>query len=274
MPKENIYIVTNASQAGLMNEVTSGRLAEDRILAEPAARNTAACIGYAAVAIRKKYGDSVMCVLPSDHYVKDKDAYREVMDFAMDLAEKEDRLVTVGIKPTEPATGYGYIKYNKRIDEIAHRVGAVSQKRITAYPVSDFVEKPSLPIAKSYVEQGRYLWNSGMFLWKTSVILKYFERLLPDVYECLMEIEEAIERKKKRKRSREYIRRFPKYRSITGLWKKRIRSLCWTVTSGGAMLEAGMLWTRYMKRMRITMWFMGNRSILVPKTVLLMGRIN
>ena len=121
MPKENIYIVTNASQAGLMNEVTSGRLAEDRILAEPAARNTAACIGYAAVAIRKKYGDSVMCVLPSDHYVKDKDAYREVMDFAMDLAEKEDRLVTVGIKPTEPATGYGYIKYNKRIDEIAAR---------------------------------------------------------------------------------------------------------------------------------------------------------
>ena len=96
------------------------------------------------------------------------------MDFAMDLAEKEDRLVTVGIKPTEPATGYGYIKYNKRIDEIAHRVGSVSQKRITAYPVSDFVEKPSLPIAKSYVEQGCYLWNSGMFLWKTSVILKYF----------------------------------------------------------------------------------------------------
>ena len=187
MPKENIYIVTNASQAGLMNEVTSGRLAEDRILAEPAARNTAACIGYAAVAIRKKYGDSVMCVLPSDHYVKDKDAYREVMDFAMDLAEKEDRLVTVGIKPTEPATGYGYIKYNKRIDEIAHRVGSVSQKRITAYPVSDFVEKPSLPIAKSYVEQGCYLWNSGMFLWKTSVILKYFERLLPDVYEETIE---------------------------------------------------------------------------------------
>lgn len=220
MPKENIYIVTNASQAGLMNEVTSGRLAEDRILAEPAARNTAACIGYAAVAIRKKYGDSVMCVLPSDHYVKDKDAYREVMDFAMDLAEKEDRLVTVGIKPTEPATGYGYIKYNKRIDEIAHRVGSVSQKRITAYPVSDFVEKPSLPIAKSYVEQGCYLWNSGMFLWKTSVILKYFERLLPDVYECLMEIEEAIGTEKEKETIERVYPTIPKISIDYGIMEK------------------------------------------------------
>ncbi len=103
MPKENIYIVTNASQAGLMNKVTSGRLAEDRILAEPAARNTAACIGYAAVAIRKKYGDSVMCVLPSDHYVKDKDAYREVMDFAMDLAENPLRLNGQTRVPPPPA---------------------------------------------------------------------------------------------------------------------------------------------------------------------------
>ena len=108
------------------------------------------------------------------------------------MAEKTDQLVTIGIKPTEPATGYGYIKYNKRMDATAHAVGEVSRKRITAYPVSDFVEKPSLPIAKSYVEQGCYLWNSGMFVWKTSVILDYFEKLLPDIYNCLLEIEEAI----------------------------------------------------------------------------------
>lgn len=192
VPMENIFIVTNAGQASLMEEMTASRLGSGRILAEPAARNTSACIGYAAVAIQKQYGDSVMCVLPSDHYVKDKDAYKEVVDFAMELAEKTDRLVTIGIKPTEPATGYGYIKYNKRMQEVAHKVGGTSQKRITAYPVSDFVEKPSLSIAKSYVDQGCYLWNSGMFVWKTSVILKYFEKLLPDVYECLMEIEEAI----------------------------------------------------------------------------------
>lgn len=189
---ENIYIVTNASQAPLMKEITSGRLGENRILAEPAARNTAACIGYAAVAVQKQYGDSIMCVLPSDHYVKDRDAYKEVMDYAMELAEKTDRLVTIGIKPTEPATGYGYIKYDKEVQEAGHTIGAVTQKRIVAYPVSDFVEKPCLSVAESYVSQGCYLWNSGMFVWKTSVILKYFKDLLPDVYDCLMEIEAAI----------------------------------------------------------------------------------
>lgn len=192
VPKENIYIVTNVSQAPLMQEVTKGRLVSDRILKEPAARNTAACIGYAAVTIQKKYGDSIMCVLASDHYIKDAQVYSEVMDFAMKLAEEKDRLVTIGIRPTSPATGYGYIKYNKRVREVGHTIGAVSQKRITAYPVADFVEKPGLSTAKSYVEQGCYLWNSGMFVWKTSVILKYFEELLPDVYECLMEIEKAI----------------------------------------------------------------------------------
>lgn len=115
-----------------------------------------------------------------------------MMDFAMKLAEEKSRLVTIGIKPTSPATGYGYIKYNKRVKEVGHAIGAVSQKRITAYPVADFVEKPSLSTAKSYVEQGCYLWNSGMFVWKTSVILKYFEDLLPDVFERLQEIEQAV----------------------------------------------------------------------------------
>ena len=105
VPMEHIFIVTNVSQADIMEEVTRGRLKEGRILAEPAARNTAACIGYAAVAIQKRFGDSVMCVLPSDHYIKAKEAYAEVMDFAMKLAEETDRLVTIGIKPTKPATG-------------------------------------------------------------------------------------------------------------------------------------------------------------------------
>ncbi|NLL76612.1 MAG: mannose-1-phosphate guanylyltransferase [Clostridiales bacterium] len=192
VPDENIYIVTNKMQADLMKKVTKGKLQSEHILSEPAARNTAACIGYAAIEIRKKYGDGIMCVLASDHYIKDNTAYTEVMNFAMDLAEKEDRLVTIGIKPTSPATGYGYIKYNKKIKEVGHTIGRESGKRITAYPVADFVEKPSLSTAKSYVEQGCYLWNSGMFVWKTSVILKYFEELLPDVYECLLEIEKVI----------------------------------------------------------------------------------
>lgn len=192
VPRENIFIVTNVTQASMMQEVTQGHLEEKRILAEPAARNTAACIGYAAVEIQKKYGDGIMCVLASDHYIKDGGAYADVMDFAMGLAEETNRLVTIGIKPTGPATGYGYIKYDKKVKEVSHTVGKNSQKRIAAYAVSDFVEKPGLATAKAYVEQGCYLWNSGMFVWKTSVILNYFKELLPDVYECLMEIQDAM----------------------------------------------------------------------------------
>ena len=192
VPQENIYIVTNVSQAPMMRETTAGRIAPDRILEEPEARNTAACIGYAAVALQKKYGDCIMCVLASDHYIKNGQVYSEVMDFAIRMAEEKERLVTIGIRPTGPSTGYGYIKYNKRKREVGHAIGAVSRKRIVAYPVSDFVEKPSLSTARSYVEQGCYLWNSGMFVWKTSVILKYFEELLPEVYECLMEIQGAL----------------------------------------------------------------------------------
>lgn len=192
VPRENVYVVTNVTQADKMREITRGKMNGSRILAEPAARNTAACIGYAAVAIQKKHGDSVMCVLASDHYIKEDKAYAEVMEFAMTLAEQTERLVTIGIRPTAPSTGYGYIKYDKKQKEIGHTIGKDSGKRITAYPVADFVEKPGLATAKAYIEQGCYLWNSGMFVWKTSVILKYFKELLPDVYECLMEIEAAI----------------------------------------------------------------------------------
>lgn len=192
IPNENIYIVTNVSQAELTREVTKNKICPEHILAEPAARNTAACIGYAAVKLRKMYGDGIMCVLASDHYIKDRTVYGEVMDYAMSLAEKTDRLVTIGIKPENPATGYGYIKYDTSVPEEGHMTGAESGKRIAAYPVEEFVEKPDLPAAKAYVEQGCYLWNSGMFVWKASVILSYFEKLLPEVYACLTEIENAI----------------------------------------------------------------------------------
>lgn len=192
VPRENIYIVTNSTQASTMKEMTKGKMKTEQILAEPVARNTAACIGYSAVMLQKRYGDCLMCVLPSDHYIKNQKAYAEVMDFAFEMAEKSNRLITIGIKPTEPATGYGYIKYDKKVKEVGHSIGKNTGKRIAAYPVSDFVEKPNLLMARSYVEQGGYLWNSGMFIWKTSVILKYFEELLPDVYECLKAIENAL----------------------------------------------------------------------------------
>lgn len=177
--QDDIFIVTNTEQVELTKLVTAERVLENHILAEPSARNTAACIGYGAVEIIKKYGDGIMCILASDHYIKDEDTFREVLKQAIKTVDETDGLVTIGIKPTFPSTGYGYIK-----SEILE--GKNYKK------VLEFVEKPDAQRAKSYIEAGNYAWNSGMFVWKASTILKYYEKLLPDIYDKLMIIKEAM----------------------------------------------------------------------------------
>lgn len=178
--KENIFIVTNENQADMMQTVTEGRVEAEHILREPAARNTAACIGYAAVELMHKYGDGVMCVLASDHYIKDEETYRGVLEQAIRLAEQEDKLITIGIKATFPSTGYGYIK-SRPSDSGNYRI------------VEEFVEKPQAETAEAYVASGQYVWNSGMFVWKASTILEQFRQLLPDIYDYMMEIKAAMQ---------------------------------------------------------------------------------
>ncbi|MDO4332310.1 MAG: mannose-1-phosphate guanylyltransferase [Eubacteriales bacterium] len=177
--REDIFIVTNQTQAELMLARTDGRVRRDHVLAEPAARNTAACIGYAAMEITRKYGDGVMCIFAADHHIRDEQEYTRVMREAVRTVEETDALVTIGIHPTFPSTGYGYIK-NSPIEGKRYR------------KVEEFVEKPDPDTAQSYVEAGCYAWNSGMFVWKASTILGYFERLLPDIYACLTEIGNAM----------------------------------------------------------------------------------
>ncbi|MBQ7840774.1 MAG: mannose-1-phosphate guanylyltransferase [Lachnospiraceae bacterium] len=177
--KEDIFIVTNQSQAELMLQKTEGRIRADHILAEPAARNTAACIGYAAMEITKKYSDGVMCIFAADHHIRDEKEYTRIMKEAVRIVEETDALVTVGIHPTFPSTGYGYIKNS-----------AVKGK--TYHKVDEFVEKPDADTAMSYVAAGTYAWNSGMFVWKASTILRYFKELLPDIYACLTQIGDAM----------------------------------------------------------------------------------
>lgn len=176
---KDIFVVTNVTQVPKMVQATTGRLREDHILSEPSARNTSACIGYAAMEIVKKYGDGIMCISPADHFIKNQTEFTRVLKEAVEVAEKEDKLVTVGIQPTYPATGYGYIKFDKEEDTIAKTV-------------IEFKEKPDLETAKEYVASGAYAWNSGMFIWKASTILKKFEALLPDVYACIEKIGEAM----------------------------------------------------------------------------------
>lgn len=175
--KDNVFIVTNGAQLEKTLEVTEGRIKKKNILSEPCARNTAACIGYAAVEILKKYGDGIMVITPSDAYIRNEDKFAEVLRTAINAAEKGDYLVTVGIEPYFPATGYGYIKCGE-----GDKVKEVLQ----------FVEKPCLEKAEEYLLSRNYVWNSGMFVWRASLILEKFKTCLPEVYTNLAEIYEGL----------------------------------------------------------------------------------
>jgi mannose-1-phosphate guanylyltransferase len=173
--KEDIFIVTNESYIKIVNKQLPD-IPQENILAEPCARNTAPCITLAAAVINRKYDDAVMLVLPSDHLIGYEELYIGTLKKAIKAANDGSNLVTIGITPTYPETGYGYINFSSK----------TSEAEPDAYKVARFVEKPDLETAKDYLASGKYLWNSGMFVWKASTILRYFERLLPDIYEKLM----------------------------------------------------------------------------------------
>ncbi|HHW01459.1 MAG TPA: mannose-1-phosphate guanylyltransferase [Thermoanaerobacterales bacterium] len=190
IPPEKILIVTNKAQEKILNKVVIDDIPAENILIEPVGRNTAACVAYAAFVIKKRTGDAVMGVFPSDHYIKNAAEFQRVLRAACTVAEKDGKLVTMGITPTFPSTGYGYIKFD--------RERAIPAEEKSAFEVLEFVEKPDVPKAKAYLDSGNYLWNSGMFVWKTSVILSNFERFLPRLYHKISEIEPYIGTAKER----------------------------------------------------------------------------
>lgn len=176
---EDIYIATNKDYRQLALEQLPG-IPEENILCEPIGRNTAPCIGLGAVHIAKKYEDAIMLVLPSDHLIKFTKMYQTTLRDACRIAEEGTNLVTIGIMPDYPETGYGYIKFDAKEPEGR------------AYRVDRFVEKPSLEAAKEYLAAEEYLWNSGQFIWKVSSILKNMKQYMPDTYSRLLRIQEAI----------------------------------------------------------------------------------
>lgn len=177
---EDVFIVTNKSYLGHVKEQLPN-IPEENVIAEPAARNTAPCIGLAAGIIRKKYGDdAIMLVLPSDHLIKFNAMFIDILKQAVSVAEANKNLVTIGITPTYPETGYGYINFSSKDTEYRG-----------AYEVVRFVEKPDIDRAKQYVSSGEYLWNSGMFVWKASSILANIKEYLPDMYEGLEKISDS-----------------------------------------------------------------------------------
>ena len=176
---EDIYISTNRDYKELVRQQLP-EIPEENILCEPVGRNTAPCIGLGAVHMRKKYEDAVMYVLPSDHLIKYTSIFLSTLTDAGEVAEQGENLVTLGITPDCPETGYGYIKFLP--DQMLGR----------AFEVDRFVEKPDLETAKEYVASEQYLWNSGMFIWKVSTILKNLETYLLETYQGLNRIADAI----------------------------------------------------------------------------------
>ncbi|HEY70286.1 MAG TPA: NTP transferase domain-containing protein [Anaerolineae bacterium] len=183
IPAERIHVVTIEEQADALREQVPV-IPEGNFLKEPCPRGTASVIGLGAIMLQERYGDCVMACLPADHYMKNDELFRNCLSAAYELA-KQEHLVTLGITPTHPSTGYGYIHRKERLGNIGG---------LAAYSVEGFKEKPSASLAETYIEQGDYAWNSGMFIWKPSVILNELGSQMPDLTAGLNRIREALGR--------------------------------------------------------------------------------
>jgi mannose-1-phosphate guanylyltransferase len=168
IPPENIFVVTNADYVKIVKKQLP-ELADSQILGEPVRKNTAPCVAYISNKIHKLNPDAVMIVAPSDHLVLNTDAYIDISKKAIDFASKSDALVTLGIVPSRPDTGYGYIQFEEE------------SKNDIVYRVKTFTEKPTLEIAKKFLKSGDFLWNAGIFIWKVNAILKEFRTYQPDI---------------------------------------------------------------------------------------------
>lgn len=178
-PTENIYVVTNANYIELVQEHLP-ELGRHQILAEPVGRNTAPCVAYAMEKIHKSDPEAAMVVAPSDHIIRNEDVFEEVVGKALAYASSKDILLTLGISPTRPDTGYGYINY-----ELEPNGEGFSR-------VKSFTEKPVLSVAKSFLASGDYLWNAGIFVWSTQSIRNAFGKHLKGMHKQFQEIVDAL----------------------------------------------------------------------------------
>ncbi|MFA5245876.1 MAG: mannose-1-phosphate guanylyltransferase [Pedobacter sp.] len=174
VPRENIFILTNDNYIHLVKAQLPD-IDDAQILGEPIMRNTAPCIAYGSHKIRKINPDAAIVVAPSDHLILDNDEFIRCINISLDAAVKNDCLITLGIKPSRPDTGYGYIQYNtQKIQD-------------DFFKVKTFTEKPSFEIAKTFVQSGDFLWNAGIFVWSAENILKSFHKYLPEMNDIFKE---------------------------------------------------------------------------------------
>jgi mannose-1-phosphate guanylyltransferase len=186
-PVENICIATTAEQAGLFREKLP-RIPKENIILEPALRNTAPCIGLSAFLLSRRYeGEEIVIgIFPADHVIKDLDIFKDTINAAMEIVSSRDRICQIGIKPTFPSTGYGYIHRGEHLDTV---------RGVEIYDVLGFREKPAPDIAQDYLDTGQYYWNGGMFIFRPEVMIGEFERYMPNTFKGLKEIADSDSKK-------------------------------------------------------------------------------
>jgi mannose-1-phosphate guanylyltransferase len=182
IPDESIYIVSAKNQQQVLEEQTS-RLPKGNLIYEPVGKNTLPAIGLAALFIAKNDPDGMMVVSPADHLTQNDALFQETIESAAKIAEEKNGIVTIGITPNAPATGYGYIEI---ADEI--KIG----QPIRSFAVNRFVEKPNLETAQAYIASGKFFWNAGIFVFKVSVFLEAVQKYAPKLYADLLKIAETI----------------------------------------------------------------------------------
>ena len=183
VPVENIIVITNRQQMEGVREVCPN-LPDQNIVMEPVGRDTAAAVGLAMLVVKQRSTDAALAMLPADALINDAQGFRDTLAAAFEAAETSPSLLTIGIKPTEPATGYGYVR---RGDEALQAAG------LSVYEVAEFKEKPDLETAISYLESGDYYWNAGMFVWRVSTIADALDEFTPVLKQGLDEIEKGLE---------------------------------------------------------------------------------
>jgi mannose-1-phosphate guanylyltransferase len=181
---DNIMVVTNKLQKDIIQKQVPS-VPVQNILTEPVGRNTAPCIGLAAKWISHYDPNAIMIILPADHIIKDTEEFLRVLELSVRVAQESDALVTIGINPTHPETGYGSIQYEDSSKQNPYTAQGI-------YRVKTFAEKPNLETAEKFLKSGDFLWNSGMFIWKASVILQEIEKHIPELGEQLIKLEQTI----------------------------------------------------------------------------------
>ncbi len=189
VPIENIMVVTNQTGAELTQECVP-ELNPCNIIVEPAGKNTAPCIALATAYIKKRNPNSTTIVLPADHLILNTERFQETLKASVEIANRSFALVTLGIKPTRPETGYGYIQADEKKNELLNTIESMFD--VKAHKVKTFAEKPDQETALTFLKSGGFLWNSGVFIWHNSSISREFEQNMPELYKDMTAIEEVI----------------------------------------------------------------------------------